>query len=83
VRQLICTLLLVYWLILVLRIVISWFPVTDGPVRRIYELLFAVTEPVLRPFRGLLPPVRAGGAAIDLSPLVVFVLLVILQRIVC
>jgi YggT family protein len=30
-----------------------------------------VTEPVLRPIRRVLPPVRAGGMAIDLSILLV------------
>ena len=30
-----------------------------------------MTEPVLRPIRRVLPPVRAGGMAIDLSILLV------------
>lgn len=82
--QLICNLLLIYWLILVVRIVMSWFPIQPGGVaERIYSLVFAVTEPVLAPVRGLLPPVRLGGAGLDLSPLLVFVVIIILQRIFC
>jgi YggT family protein len=37
----------------------------------VQRALAAVTEPVLRPIRRILPPVRAGGMAIDLSILVV------------
>ena len=39
-------------------------------VRRV---LFTITEPVLGPVRRLLPMVRIGGMALDLSPLVVFI----------
>jgi uncharacterized protein YggT (Ycf19 family) len=34
---------------------------------------------VLRPIRRLVPPVRAGVMAIDLSPIILFVLLFVLQ----
>ena len=58
--------------VLVVRALLSWFPVRPGsalvPVQR---ALAAVTEPVLRPIRRILPPVRAGGMAIDLSILLV------------
>jgi len=39
-----------------------------------------VTEPVLRPFRRLIPPLRIGGGAIDISILLVFVLVAILRN---
>jgi len=58
--------------VLILRALMSWIPVRSGsaliPVQR---ALAAVTEPVLRPVRRLLKPVRVGGMAIDLSILVV------------
>ena len=58
--------------VLVVRALLSWFPARPGsaliPVQR---ALAAVTEPVLRPIRRILPPVRAGGMAIDLSILLV------------
>jgi YggT family protein len=60
--------------VLIVRALLSWFPTRSGsaliPVQR---ALAAVTEPVLRPIRRILPPVRAGGMAIDLSILVVIV----------
>jgi len=42
----------------------------DHPVRKIYDALSKVIEPILRPIRAVMPPVRFGGAALDLSPLV-------------
>jgi YggT family protein len=42
-----------------------------------------VTEPVLRPFRQVIPPVRMGAAALDVSILVVFLIVTLLQRAVC
>jgi YggT family protein len=44
----------------------------DSPVRKIQNLLAAICEPVLRPVRRLLPPVRVGGVGLDLSVLIVF-----------
>jgi YggT family protein len=62
-----------YLLVLMARIVLSWFPVSSGGfLATINGLLFALTEPVLAPLRRILPPVRMGGMAMDLSPLVVF-----------
>jgi YggT family protein len=75
-----CILLGVYWLILLLRILSSWFPVPpSGPIRAGLDLVFAVTEPVLRPIRSILPPVRMGAIGFDLSPIIVFVVISVLQ----
>jgi uncharacterized protein YggT (Ycf19 family) len=38
---------------------------------------------VLRPLRNLIPPIRMGAMALDLSPIVVFVILGVLQRALC
>ena len=78
---------IVYWG-LIIWIVLSWIVSFgrlsfDHPVRRFYDTLSRFVEPVLRPLRNVIPPVRIGGAALDLSPLVVFVALIILQRIIC
>ncbi len=79
-----CILLTVYWVILLVRILSSWFRVPpSGPVRTVMDLVFAVTEPVLRPIRGLLPPVRMGTVAFDLSPIIVFVIIQVLQYSIC
>ena len=64
-----------YVVVLIVRALLSWIPVRPGsPLIPILRLLDALTEPVLRPIRRLLPPIRAGGAAIDLSILLVILL---------
>lgn len=61
------------------RIVLSWFPPSrPGPLETIRMVLFRITEPVLGPIRAVIPPVRIGGMALDLSPLIVFIGLEIL-----
>ena len=37
----------------------------DHPVRRFYDALSRVVEPVMRPIRNVIPPLRIGGAALD------------------
>jgi len=62
----------VFVVVLIVRALLSWFPVRPGsPMVPVQRALALVTEPVLRPIRRILPPVRAGGMAIDLSILLV------------
>lgn len=69
----ICTALTVYVLILIARIILSWIPIApDSPVSSVASVLFSVTEPVMAPLRRAIPPVRLGGAMLDLSPLILF-----------
>ena len=69
----ICTVLDIYVLVLIARIILSWIPVApDSPVATVSSALYAVTEPVLGPLRRAIPPVRLGSAMLDLSPLIVF-----------
>ena len=80
----VCILLSVYWVILLIRILSSWFPIPpSGPVATGISLVYGVTEPVLRPLRNVLPPIRLGGMALDLSPIIVFILIGILQSYIC
>jgi YggT family protein len=43
------------------------------------DLLDDVTEPILRPLRALIPPIRAGGVGLDLSIIIAFVILAVLR----
>lgn len=62
----------VYVVVLIVRALLSWFPTRPGTVlARVTRALDAVTEPVLRPIRRVLPPIRAGGMGIDLSIIIV------------
>jgi YggT family protein len=61
-----------YVVVLIIRAALSWFPVSSGsPLELVVRGLNAVTEPVLRPVRRLLPPVRIGGSGLDLSVIIV------------
>lgn len=59
-----------YVLILVVRAVLSWFPYSaDSPLNPVRRVVFTLTEPVLAPFRRVIPPV----GMFDLSFLVAFI----------
>lgn len=67
--DLLCSLLQVYFFVLIARIILSWFPVQPGTtIAQISGVLYELTEPVLGPMRRIIPPL----GMIDLSPLVVF-----------
>lgn len=70
-----------YSWILIAMIIMSWlfaFNVINGSnqfVASVWRVVNALTEPVLRPIRNILP--NMGG--IDLSPIVVFIIIYFLQ----
>ncbi len=62
----------------------EWIPVSyDHPVARLRSVLRSATEPVLGPLRALIPPVRLGGAGLDLSPIILLVGLILLTGAIC
>jgi len=72
-----------YSLAIFARIILSWVPLRSGTFAyRLYSILYDATEPYLRVFRRYLPLVRLGNAALDLSPLVGLVVLVVVRSIV-
>jgi YggT family protein len=72
--QILCLFLEIYWVVLIIRIVLSWFPISGtGAMASVQGFLYSVTEPVLTPLRSVLPPVRLGAVALDLSPLVLLI----------
>lgn len=83
--DLVCIVLTTYWIVLLVRVLLSWAtlfgfrPPLSGPLRTVIDLLEDVTEPVLRPLRNMIPPVRAGGMGLDLSIIVAFVILAVLR----
>ncbi|MGH2675251.1 MAG: YggT family protein [Actinomycetota bacterium] len=78
--QVICIVLTIYWVILFARIILSWFPPPMSGIGRVlWDLVHDLTEPVLGLVRGLLPPVRMGTVGLDLSPIIVFVALGVIQ----
>ena len=78
-QDVVCALLITYILILFGRMMISWLPPTGGATATVARLLYDLTEPVLAPVRRVIPPV----GMFDLSFMVVFFVLFIVQGIVC
>jgi YggT family protein len=78
------TLALVYLVLIFIRIIMSWVP--RMPYNRYLsaalKFVSDVTDPYLNIFRRILPPVRLGGGALDLSPIVATILLIFLSSIV-
>lgn len=62
-------------LLIVARIILSWIPQLRA--NQIGEFIYGITEPILAPFQRLIPPM----GMIDLSPMVAFIVLLILQQI--
>ena len=63
-------------IILITRIVLSWIP--HNRYHPIISFIYAITEPVLKPFRNMINPIQG----IDLSPIIVFILLSILRNLI-
>lgn len=81
---LICTVLYLYLFVLLIRIILSWIPTSPGSAfEGVANFFFILTEPVLGPLRRVLPPVRLGAMALDLSPLVVLFAIQIVLAYVC
>jgi YggT family protein len=78
------TLVLVYLVLIFIRILTSWIP--RMPYNRylaaFLKFVSDVTDPYLNLFRRILPPVRMGGAGLDLSPIVATFVLIIVSSIV-
>jgi YggT family protein len=67
-------LLQILWVAILIRVLLSWFPV--DPRNPIIRVLFEITEPVLAPFRRVIP--RIG--MFDLSPLAALLVIQLIQQ---
>jgi YggT family protein len=76
---------LVYWLLLLARIVIdttrsfarSWWP--TGATAVGVEVVYSTTDPPIKALRKLVPPLRLGAVSLDLSVLILLLVLYILR----
>ncbi|MDS1029605.1 YggT family protein [Bacillota bacterium LX-D] len=64
------------WLIIA-RVLLSWIP--HDPSNKIIGYIYEITEPVLAPFRRLMP---RSAMPIDFSPLLAILVLQLLERMV-
>jgi YggT family protein len=84
VLDVILLILQLYTYVIIIVAIMSWLlafnviNIYNSAVRTIWDTLNALTEPVLRPIRNILP--NLGG--LDLSPLVLLLLIFLLQDII-
>ena len=78
------TLLVVYLVLIFIRVLMSWIP--RMPYNRVLNAVLTfvkdVTDPYLNLFRRILPPVRLGPGALDLSPIVATIVLMVVGAII-
>ena len=78
------TLALVYLVLIFIRILTSWIP--RMPYNRylaaVLKFVSDVTDPYLNLFRRFLPPVRMGPGALDLSPIIATIVLILVSSLV-
>lgn len=81
------TLLFVYLLILLARLVLEYIPVFNREWRPqgaglvVAEVVYTITDPPLRLFRRLIPPLRLGPVALDLGFPITMLIVVVLMSI--
>ena len=83
--SILCTLVWIYFLILIGRILLSWFPIDpNGSMATVAGFLYLVTDPILQPLRRVIPPLRIGNVALDMSVLIViFAMNLVIIPLVC
>jgi YggT family protein len=74
-RELIANLIGIYTFVILIRVIVSWFPSSGGVLDVVRDLTGRVTEPLLGPIRRALPAM--GG--LDLSPVVLLLALQVLR----
>jgi YggT family protein len=83
VAEYVAALFLVYIILIFLNILSAWVPRMPYYrwLRATLDFIKETTDPYLNLFRRLLPPIGGGGFALDLSPILGVILLVILRTI--
>jgi YggT family protein len=74
----------VYTILILIRILLSWIPrMPYNPVlHAIVTFVHDVTDPYLRLFRRIIPPIGGGGFGLDISPIIALIVLWIAQAII-
>ena len=72
--QILAQTLQIYSLVLIVRVLLSWFPNLDWS-NPILSSIGSITDPYLNAFRGIIPPI--GG--IDLSAILAFIALNLME----
>jgi len=77
-------LFLVYTVLVLLNVLISWVPRMpyNRALRATLDFVKETTDPYLNLFRRVLPPIGGGGFALDLSPIIGIILLSVARAVV-
>jgi YggT family protein len=77
-------LFLVYLILIIIRVLLTWIPRLpyNRTLRATVGFIEEVTDPYLNLFRRFLPPIGGGAFALDLSPILGIILLIIVQQVV-
>jgi len=80
----VAALFLVYIILILIRVLMSWIPRMpyNPALRAVLDFVSQTTDPYLNLFRRILPPIGSGGAGLDLSPMIGIVVLYILRGVV-
>jgi YggT family protein len=74
-------LLEIFWWVLFLHVIFSWVPRPPQPIVPFVLGVRRIVEPLVAPLRRVIPPLRLGGIALDLSIIVLFIGVWILRSI--
>lgn len=61
---------------IIARALVSWLPVDQSS--QVYQILYRITEPIIEPFRRIMP----NTGMIDLSPLAAILALIVMSEVV-
>ncbi len=77
-------LFLVYIILILIRVLMSWIPRMpyNPTLRSVLDFITETTDPYLNLFRRIIPPIGGGGLGLDLSPMIGIIVLVILRGVV-
>jgi YggT family protein len=77
-------LFIVYIILIFIRVLLSWIPRMpyNPALRAVVDFVHQTTDPYLNIFRRFLPPLGGRGFALDLSPIIAIILLLVLQGVV-
>lgn len=77
-------LFLVYIILILIRVLISWVPRMpyNRVLRACLDFVTETTDPYINLFRRFLPPIGGGGFALDLSPMIAIIVLFVMRAVV-
>jgi YggT family protein len=81
IREIIDFALTLYFYAVFAWVILSWIPTSSShPLGRLGTFLDRIIYPVILPIRRVVPPIRLGGGALDLSPIILLIAIQVVRR---